>query len=128
MCWKGDEFRKCAMILCFHFGADFFGCFHDAQRIFAENFADVGVGVALAHQRFGDLRQLASILDPVGHAGAVEIGAEADVIRAYQLYGVIDVVDDRSQLTWGSLPSAVNCFSISSFAFEGGARRRRTSC
>ena len=41
-------------ILSLHFGADFFGGFHYAQGVFAEDFADVGVGVTLSHQGFGD--------------------------------------------------------------------------
>ena len=34
------------------------------------------------------------IVHAVGHVGAVEIGAQADVVRADEFYGMIDVVDD----------------------------------
>ena len=57
-------------------------------------FADVGVGVAFAHQGFGDFRQLGGVFHAFGHVGAVEIGAQADVVGADEFYGVVDVLDD----------------------------------
>ncbi len=74
---------------------------HDAKSVFAEDFADVGVGVALFQERIGDLREMGDILHPDGHDSAIEIGTEANVIDASNFYGVINVLDDFGPIDFG---------------------------
>jgi hypothetical protein len=70
------------MLARLQFLADALGLLHHPQRVLAQDFADIGVGIALSNQRLGDLRKLLAILHALGHVRAVEIGAETDVVRA----------------------------------------------
>jgi len=94
-------------VLRFHFGADFFRSFHYAERVFAEDLSDIRVGVAFAHQGFGDFREPGGVFKAFGHVGTVEIGTQANVVGADEFYGVVDVLDDL-------LPS-----DVWEFAFDG---------
>ena len=73
---------------------DLLGLVEDAEDVAAEDFLDVGVGVAFADQGFGDFGELGDVFQAVGHVGAVEIGAQADVIGADKFDDVVDVLDD----------------------------------
>ena len=89
------------------FAADFFCLLHHTEDIAAKDFANVPVAVALAHQGFGDFWQHRAIVHTFGHCCAVEIGTEADVVRADELHNVIDVIEDsipthKRQLAYGS--------------------------
>ena len=82
---------------------DAFDIGEDAEGVFAEDFADVGFGVALFQEGVGDLWNVGYVLHAEGHYGAVEVGAEADVIGAGDFYGVVDVVDDYRPIHFGEL-------------------------
>src|SRR5882757_2977384 len=82
------------LLLRLHFVADFSRLLHDAQQIPTQNFANIVVAVAFAHQRLRNLRQVRAVVHSFGHRGTVEVGAKADVVRTGQLHHVIDVVDD----------------------------------
>ena len=66
----------------------------EAESIFAEDFADVGIGIALLEEAIGDLWEMGGVFHAEGHHGAIEIGTEADMIDAGDFYGVINVLDD----------------------------------
>lgn len=70
------------------------GLVEDAEDVAAEDFLDVGVGVTFADEGFGDFRELGDVFEAIGHIGAVEIGAQADVIGADEFDDVVDVLDD----------------------------------
>jgi hypothetical protein len=74
---------------------------HNAQGVFAEDSADVGIGIALLKEGVGDLREVGHILHADGHDGAIEIGAEAHVIDPGDFYSVIDVLDDFGPFNFG---------------------------
>src|SRR6266850_4299242 len=77
-----------------HLFADFLRLFHYAENISAENFADIVLLVALPQQRFRDFGQLGAIFQAFGHVRAVEIRAQADVLRAHKFNDVIDMFDN----------------------------------
>src|SRR6516162_3748042 len=81
-------------LLCPEFPADFLGLLHNAQKISAEDFANIFVLVTFAHQSFGDFGELRAIFQSVGHRCAIEIGAETDIVRADEFHNVVDVLDD----------------------------------
>src|ERR1043166_6983073 len=67
---------------------------HHTQRVFAENFANVRVRIALAQQRLGNFGQLGAILHAFGHVRTVEVGAQANVVGTNQLHGMVNVRHD----------------------------------
>lgn len=73
---------------------DLLGLVEDAENVASEDFLDVGVGVALADEGFGDFGELGDVFHAVGHGGAVEVGAQADVIGSDEFDDVVDVLDD----------------------------------
>ena len=75
----------------------------EAEGVFAEDFANVGIGVTLFQEGVGDLGDVGDIFHADGHDGAIEIGAEADVIDAGDFHGVIDVIDDDGPIDFGKL-------------------------
>src|SRR5580693_3135555 len=88
-----------------HFSSGVFGCLQDAQRVATQNLLNVAIGITLLEKSVGDLRQVRYIVHAVRHVGAVEIGAEADVIRADEFHCVIDMVDDESPIDTRQLSS-----------------------
>src|SRR6267142_1658720 len=82
------------LLRCLHLFADFFRLFHCAEYVPAEDPADIVLLVALSQQRFGDFGQLGAVLDPFRHVRAIEIRAQADVLRAHKLNDVVDMVDN----------------------------------
>src|SRR5437867_11335816 len=96
-------------------------CFHDPEQIAAENLQDVRLRVALVEQRLGDPRQLGRVVHPERHRGAVEIGAEAHVIDAGDLHGVVDVLDDLLPAHPGQEP-LLHRVAIEPLAFHNRAR------
>ena len=73
------------------------GSFHIAEKpksVAAENFLDIGFGMASFEQRVGDARQVRRVFHAEGHAGAVEIRAEADVLDAGDFHRAIHMLDD----------------------------------
>ena len=75
----------------------------EAEGVFAEDFADVGIGVALLEEGFGDLGEMGGVFHAEWHGGAIEVGAEADMIDAGDFYGVINVLDDFGPVHAGEL-------------------------
>jgi hypothetical protein len=73
----------------------------DSEGVFAEDFADVGFGVAFFEEGVSDLGDVGDVLHAEWHYGAVEIGPEADVIGAGDFYGVVDVIDDYGPVDFG---------------------------
>ena len=55
---------------------------------------DILLAVAFRQKRFGEPRQLRYVVHPEGHRSAVEIRAQFQVIGAYELHHVVDVLDD----------------------------------
>src|SRR5580693_1926444 len=47
---------------------------HYPESVFAENFADLGFGIAFLQERAGDLREMRDVLHTNGHNRAIEIG------------------------------------------------------
>ena len=74
--------------------ADAFHVGHETKSILAENLLHVTFCVSFLQQGFGDFRKLRGVFHAEGHVGAVEIGADADVVDAGDFYGVVDVLDD----------------------------------
>jgi hypothetical protein len=77
----------------------------DAEGVFAQDFADVGFGVAFFQEGVGDLGDVGDVLHAEGHDGAVEVGTEAYMIGAGDFYGVVDMVDDYGPIDFGELAS-----------------------
>src|SRR6267142_2791868 len=77
-----------------HLFADFFRLFHYAEYVPAEDPADIVLLVALSQQRFGDFGQLGAVRDPFRHVRAIEIRAQADLLRAHKLNDVADMFDN----------------------------------
>ena len=75
----------------------------EAEGVFAEDFADVGIGIAFLEEGLGDLGEMGGVFHAEGHHGAIEIGAEADMIDAGDFYGMIDVLDDFGPCDAGKL-------------------------
>ncbi len=90
---------------------------HHPQGIPAQNFQNVGLGVALLEQRIGDAGEHGGIIHAFGHVGAVEIRTQANVIHPCDLHRVVNVLDDF-------LPTHTRQFS-SSGGFAVIALRRR---
>src|SRR6266403_2861303 len=82
------------LLRCLYLFADFFRLFHHTEHVAAENLADIVLLVALPQQRFRELGQLGAVLEPFGHVRAVEIRAQADMLRAHKLYDVVDMLDN----------------------------------
>src|ERR1700719_3559055 len=80
---------------------DLFDLGEGAEGVFAEDFADVGFGVAFFEEGVGDLGDVSDVLHAKRHYGAVEIGAEAYVVGTGDFYGVVDVVDDYGPVHFG---------------------------
>jgi len=92
----------------------------EAEGVFAEDFADVGVGVTLLQEGFGDLGEMRGVFHAEGHHGAVEVGAQADMIDAGDFYGVIDVLDDFGPVHAGKL-AGLDIFADDLVAGDQGA-------
>src|SRR5208337_27719 len=82
--------------------------------------ADVGIGVALLQEGFGDLGEMRGVFHAEGHHGAIKIGAEADMIDAGDFYGVIDVLDDFGPIDAGEL-AGLHVFADDLIAGDQGA-------
>src|SRR5882724_4288037 len=82
------------LLLCLHLFADFLRLFHYAENIPAQNLSDVIFLVALSQQRFSDSGQLGAVFQAFGHVRAVEIRAQAYVLRAHKLNDVVDMFDN----------------------------------
>src|SRR6266478_7729281 len=98
------------LLLRLQFPADLFRLLHHSQRVPAENFANVVVTIAFAHQRFGDSRQLGAVFHSFRHCGAVKVRAEANMVRTHKFYRVIDVIHDP-------LPTHMREFAFCSRSF-----------
>ena len=92
----------------------------EAEGVFAEDFADVGIGIALLEEGFGDLGEMGGVFHAEGHHGAIEIGAEANVIDAGHFYGVINVLDDFGPVDAREL-AGLDVFADDLVANDGGA-------
>jgi len=73
----------------------------EAESVFAEDFADVGIGIALVEEGLGELGEMGGVFHADGHGGTIEIGAEADMINAGDFDGVVDVIDDFGPIDFG---------------------------
>src|SRR5208337_3579698 len=85
-----------------------------------EDFADVGIGVALLEEGFGDLGEMGGVFHAEGHHSAIEVGAEADMVDAGDFYGVIDVLDDFGPVHAGKF-AGVDIFADDLVAGDQGA-------
>ena len=75
-------------------GAVFDGA-HDAEEVAAVDFLDVVGGVAGLEEGAGEGGELVVGVEAGGYAGdAVEVGADADVVDAADLHGVVDLGED----------------------------------
>ena len=86
---RAPSIFRCGPLLC-----DTVGFGQDAEDVPAEDLLDVGVGVALAHEGLGNFWKLGAVFHAVGHVGAIEVGAQADVIGTDKFHNMINVLDD----------------------------------
>lgn len=85
--------RQHAILL--HLGGNLVGSLPDPQQVPAHNLARVLLTDAVLQQLGNEIGELAHVLETPGRAlDAVEIGADADVIVAYQVANVHNVLDD----------------------------------
>ena len=100
--------------------AGFLDLVEEAEGVLTEDLADVGIGVAPLEEGFGNLGKMGGIFHAEGHHGAIEIGAEADMIDAGDLHGVINVVDDLGPVHAGK-PAGLDIFADDLVASDHGA-------
>ena len=74
--------------------ADAFSFLHHPEQVLAENFPNVCVAIALAHQGLGNLWKMRAIFHTVRHIGSIKIRTQSDMIRTHEFYRMIDVVHD----------------------------------
>ena len=67
---------------------------HDPQQVAAPEFFDLLFGVAAADEFQSDVEGFAGVVPADDSAAAVEVGRDADVVDADELYGIVDVVDE----------------------------------
>src|SRR5437879_6984 len=77
-----------------HFLAAFFRLSHHAELVAAENLADIFFLVALSQKRFRDFGQLGAIFPAFRRVRAVEIRAQADVLRAHKFNDGVNMLDN----------------------------------
>src|SRR5215218_7166674 len=73
---------------------DFLHFAHDPNEIAAPHLRDLLLGVPAANELQRHVERLARVVPAFDAATAVEVRADADVIDADQLHGVVDVIDE----------------------------------
>jgi hypothetical protein len=84
-----------------------FGLFQHPEQVAPQDLLHVPLRIASLQQGVSQPRQERAVLHAEGHRSAVEIGAQPDVVHPGQLGRVVDVLDDLSQPTQGSVPAAI---------------------
>src|SRR5262245_56613000 len=73
---------------------DLFALLEHAQQVPAPDLADLLLGVAAPHQLERDIERLGRAVLAVHAAAAIHVRADADVVDADQLHGVVYVIDE----------------------------------
>src|SRR4029453_15891188 len=86
------------LLLVLQLGGGALNFVHDTKQVAAPKFFDLRFAVASANKLDGDVQRLAGVVPADDAAAAVEVGREADVIDTDEFDGIVNVVDEISQI------------------------------